>query len=111
MIADESALLGEAVRAADAVCDRLELLAAEGGALRVLLALAEDHRDVVVLLSDQGGVPCDDAPRRIALAEAVLTELRDIALAASAQYRELTRRECAPRRRVCRQRTGARRPS
>ena len=112
MIADEAALLDQAVRAAGAVCDRLGLLAAEGGALAVLLALAEDHREAVVLLSGQAGVPREDAPRRIALAEAVLAELCDIAAAAATQYRELARRECAPRRRAGRpRRTRHRRPS
>ena len=112
MIADEAALLEEALRAADAVCDQLELMAVEGGALAVLLALAEDHREAVVRLCDLAGLPPDEAPRRIALVEAVLSELRDIAVAAAAQYRELARHPCARRSHDCRQRrTRSRRPS
>lgn len=111
MIADEAALLDEAVRAADAICARLELLAREGGALSVLLALAENHREAVLLLCDQAGLPREEAPRRMALAESALTELRDIAVAAATQFRELTYRECSPRRRACRrQRTRPRGP-
>ncbi len=91
MTFDEERLLAEAVDAADAVCARVELIAAASATCSLLLLIAEDHRDALISLRSLSGVPADDAGRRLAVADAVLADLRDIAAAATEQYREALR--------------------
>ena len=88
---DEARLLAEAADVADAVCARVELMATASETFSLLLLAAKDHRDALISLRFRSGMPADVACRRLAEADAVLEELRDIAAAATEQYREALR--------------------
>ena len=86
---DEAVLLESAAQAADAICTQLERLAGDHEGLAMLLELARHDREALILLQDAGDASVAGAPRRLAVAEAVLADLRDISAAVAAQLREV----------------------